>query len=196
MTTNDTPRKKRALPLLGGEETELNMTPMIDIVFQLIIFFLITLKFKTIDERLDASLPKTHGIENTNQRPPEAPKVKLKVFRKNKADESKAYTLVKIDNTHRIPLPAGTWKGLHADDSIRHEAYDAAMARIRAVLEEKVALFKDDPDFYCEIVSPMPDGGAVPEGDVIRLVDSMVQLEVKDIRFEGASMPGGVLGNR
>ena len=43
------------------EETEMNMTPMIDIVFQLIIFFLLSLKFKTIDRRIDSQLPKDRG---------------------------------------------------------------------------------------------------------------------------------------
>ena len=173
------------------------MTPMIDIVFQLIIFFMLTLKFKEIDRRIDSALPKDRGMAATSDFPEEFEKIKIKVFRRNlKEAEAEHYTLIKIDNTHRVELPAGTWKGGRADDAIRHEAYDVAMARIRAAVSEKVALFKNDPELYCEIVSPMPDGGAVPEGDVIGLVDMLVQLEVKDIRFEGASMPGGVLGNR
>ena len=47
--------------LAEGDDLELNMTPMIDIVFQLIVFFLLSLKFKTVDERLDALLPKDRG---------------------------------------------------------------------------------------------------------------------------------------
>jgi biopolymer transport protein ExbD len=37
-------RKKRSFPNSGGE---INMTPMIDVVFQLIIFFVVTLKMTT-----------------------------------------------------------------------------------------------------------------------------------------------------
>ncbi len=37
--------------------TELNMTPMIDVVFQLIVFFLLSLKFTTLDQRIENMLP-------------------------------------------------------------------------------------------------------------------------------------------
>ncbi len=44
----------------GGPPSELNLTPMIDVVFQLIVFFLITLKFTTLDQRIESMLPKDH----------------------------------------------------------------------------------------------------------------------------------------
>ena len=40
-----------------GEAAELEMTPMIDVVFQLLIFFLVTLKQEDILSRLDVSRP-------------------------------------------------------------------------------------------------------------------------------------------
>ena len=40
-----------------GEDTAMNMTPMIDICFQLIVFFMLTLKFKSIDKRFESLLP-------------------------------------------------------------------------------------------------------------------------------------------
>ena len=39
--------------------TELNMTPMIDCVFLLLLFFMVGMKFKELDRRLDTDLPKT-----------------------------------------------------------------------------------------------------------------------------------------
>lgn len=48
-------------PPLETANTELNMTPMIDIVFQLILFFLFNLRFKSIDFRIDSMLPKDRG---------------------------------------------------------------------------------------------------------------------------------------
>ncbi|HUT36193.1 MAG TPA: biopolymer transporter ExbD [Planctomycetota bacterium] len=38
--------------------TELNMTPMIDCVFLLLLFFMVGMKFKELDRRLDTDLPK------------------------------------------------------------------------------------------------------------------------------------------
>ena len=38
-----------------------NMTPMIDVVFQLLVFFLVSMKFKTLDMKIEADLPKDVG---------------------------------------------------------------------------------------------------------------------------------------
>ena len=38
-----------------------NMTPMIDVVFQLLVFFLVSMKFKTLDMKIQANLPKDVG---------------------------------------------------------------------------------------------------------------------------------------
>jgi biopolymer transport protein ExbD len=39
----------------------LNMTPMIDVVFQLLIFFMLTMQFREVEGKLLSHLPKTHG---------------------------------------------------------------------------------------------------------------------------------------
>lgn len=41
----------------GGEKPQLEMTPMIDVVFQLLIFFIVTLKQEDILSHLDVSRP-------------------------------------------------------------------------------------------------------------------------------------------
>ena len=43
------------------EEPRTDMTPMIDVVFQIIIFFLCTLQYRTLEGRLDAFLPRGAG---------------------------------------------------------------------------------------------------------------------------------------
>ncbi|MCI0342170.1 MAG: biopolymer transporter ExbD [Planctomycetales bacterium] len=58
-------RRNRRKP--GGPEVagpDLNMTPMIDCVFQLLIFFMCATKFKTLEGKLLAYLPKTMGPHN------------------------------------------------------------------------------------------------------------------------------------
>ena len=44
------------------EDTEIDMTPMIDVTFQLIIFFICTIKFKTLEGKLETQLPKDVGV--------------------------------------------------------------------------------------------------------------------------------------
>lgn len=47
------------------QEVKPDMTPMIDVVFLLLIFFIVTLKFKTLEGRLDAALPKDVGVNQS-----------------------------------------------------------------------------------------------------------------------------------
>jgi biopolymer transport protein ExbD len=51
----------------GGSDFEptLELAPMLDVTFLLLIFFLCTIKFKTLEGRLDAYLPKDMGAERT-----------------------------------------------------------------------------------------------------------------------------------
>ncbi len=44
------------------EEVEIKMTPMIDIIFQLLIFFMLACRFKTQEGELKAFLPKNRGM--------------------------------------------------------------------------------------------------------------------------------------
>ncbi len=48
------------------EDVKLDMTPMIDCVFQLLVFFLVTMKFEDIMSRLDVNRP-TPNPEKTQQ---------------------------------------------------------------------------------------------------------------------------------
>lgn len=57
-------RKKKAKP---DTDIEMNMTPMIDIVFQLLIFFIVNLKFKTLEKKLLSYLPTDFGLASQPQ---------------------------------------------------------------------------------------------------------------------------------
>ena len=48
-------------PQKPDTEVELNMTPMIDVTFQLLIFFIVNLKFKTLEKKLLSYLPTDFG---------------------------------------------------------------------------------------------------------------------------------------
>jgi biopolymer transport protein ExbD len=47
------------------EETKTDMTPMIDVTFQLIIFFMCSIKFKVLEGKLQTYLPKDVGVNTT-----------------------------------------------------------------------------------------------------------------------------------
>ncbi|MFH2001159.1 MAG: biopolymer transporter ExbD, partial [Planctomycetota bacterium] len=47
------------------EEVEIQMTPMIDVTFLLLIFFLCSIKFKLLDGKMQTYLPKDVGVNST-----------------------------------------------------------------------------------------------------------------------------------
>ncbi len=47
------------------DEAEMQMTPMIDIVFQLLIFFLLSAKFIALEGQLSSYLPKDRGLQSS-----------------------------------------------------------------------------------------------------------------------------------
>jgi hypothetical protein len=55
-------RRTVALRRIADAQSKLDMTPMIDVTFLLLIFFMCTLKFKTLEGKLSAFLPKDVGV--------------------------------------------------------------------------------------------------------------------------------------
>ena len=171
------------------DETELNMTPMIDIVFQLIVFFLLTLKFKTVDRRIDAMLPKDIGPNRWSVPPNEEDKIKVKVFRRQLRDRQQTFTLVRVDNAAQFRLPKG-WKGRLKEPASRQTEYDRVVASVQAEIEKRIATYGGFPDEIAgEIVAPPPKGGSVPHGDVVSLLNAFLATGITNVKFEGAMGP-------
>ncbi|MCC7171432.1 MAG: biopolymer transporter ExbD [Planctomycetes bacterium] len=62
-------------------ETKMDMTPMIDVTFQLIIFFMCNIKFKMLEGKLQTYLPKDVGV-NTTPQDKVLEKVDVRIIRK------------------------------------------------------------------------------------------------------------------
>ncbi|MCA8981052.1 MAG: biopolymer transporter ExbD [Planctomycetes bacterium] len=63
----------RLVPRRLPEDAKLEMTPMIDVTFLLLIFFLATLRFKTLEGKLDAYLPNDVGPNPSELIEPKTP---------------------------------------------------------------------------------------------------------------------------
>ena len=63
------------------KKCELQMTPMIDVTFLLLIFFMCTLKFKVLEGKLGAYLPKDVGVNTSQAEPVEKVDIRLDVLR-------------------------------------------------------------------------------------------------------------------
>lgn len=71
----------QALKEAAEEKSELEMTPMIDVTFLLLIFFMCTLKFKTLEGKLAAYLPKDVGVNQDDAEPIEKVEILVRLKR-------------------------------------------------------------------------------------------------------------------
>ena len=79
---------------LAERESRLDMTPMIDVTFLLLIFFMCTLKFKTLDGKLSAYLPKDVGVNTTPAEPKEKIEIRMDLKAPGKGGDVVPLTLV------------------------------------------------------------------------------------------------------
>lgn len=61
-------RRERSREGRNDGEVKLELTPMIDVTFLILVFFLCTLSFKTLEGKLAAYLPLAEGLRTTPQR--------------------------------------------------------------------------------------------------------------------------------
>jgi len=142
-------------------KSEMNMTPMIDVVFQLIVVFLCSMKFKTLDQKIEAFLPKDVGLSN-------AP-----------AASSEVVTTVSV----RLVRKVGD-----SDTSIQILGSKLGMAStpgIWGALQTRLREFKGKDD---KIKGEIDAGSEVPHGDVIATLDSFVASGLENVVFKGTQL--------
>ncbi len=162
----------------------INMTPMIDIVFQLIVFFMLNLKFKAADHRIDTALPKDRGIQATPTIVNEIPSIKVILFR---LDEEKATAQTKIKiGSQEWMVPRGEW----TDDKQKNAEFQAARDRKFKEIQARIAeLFNANKELKGEIEAPPPKGQAVPHADIMAILDSFLASGLREVNFVGAASP-------
>jgi hypothetical protein len=180
----------RKLPA-QGDDTEMNMTPMIDMVFQLIVFFLVLLKFKEIDERIDTELPKKEGLAATPSQPSELQHIKVKLFRHDAADKARAFTRIRIGNDVTVDMPRGSWPESAGAANERQilEAHDEKFRQVTAHITRIWEAQNKNPEVKGEIEAPKPLGLLVPHADVIRILDCFIEAGLTQVHFEGTEAP-------
>jgi biopolymer transport protein ExbD len=85
------PRRSFASPI------RMDLTPMIDVTFLLLIFFMLTISFTTLDHKLESRLPKHQG-GNPSEAPPSMP--------------ARVVIEVLVEGTRLEPVGDGPWSGV------------------------------------------------------------------------------------
>lgn len=166
------------LQKIAEEESELDMTPMIDVTFLLLIFFMCTLKFKTLEGKLSAYLPKDVGVNSSDDPPIEKVEVMVRV----KVQGTKI-------NPRRKGEPKVPWSG---EPGSRYEYDDDRRIEYRIGprktedLEEVFSTLKtlhlNDPTRPATIDARK---GTV-YADVVHVLDAAMDAEFKEVTFVGA----------
>jgi len=160
-------RKRKSEDPIKGD-----MTPMIDIVFQLLIFFMLTIQCKTLEGKLAAYLPKDVGVNKSEAEPKEKVEIRLKV------------------DTVGTQLDAHTdepWTGegpfkYGPDRVITYSVGPKSTHSIDDLTRRLKELFRADPE---QAVTIAPYQGTIYQ-DVIAVLDEAVDIGFSDITFMGA----------
>jgi biopolymer transport protein ExbD len=165
-----------AIKTIPTDDSALNMTPMIDIVFQLILFFLFNMRFKALDQRHEALLPKYAGVNATPDWIPPLPAIKAVL--KRQADGGG--TRVEVAG-RSFDLPRARAGAVDAE---------AARDRLRDAIRTRIAALHRETGLPGEIDAPSTSGGSVAHGDVVLVLDAFVEAGVADVKMQGARKPG------
>ncbi len=135
----------------------LNMTPMIDVTFQLIIVFLCSMKFRTLDMKIESRLPDEGSAERV-QPPDVRPRARLRLARVEGGET-------------RISL-GGTPMGAIAEGGA---AWDRVASRLRAIRAADSG-----------VIGEIDATPTVRHGDVVHAMDLFVGAGIEDVRFRGS----------
>ncbi len=163
---------KTSLKKLSEEECKLEMTSMIDVTFLLLIFFMCTLKFKTLEGKLAAYLPKDVGVNTSEAEEIEKVEVLIKV-----ANEGN-----KLDARGE---KAWSGEGRFVYDSTRRLTYKIGPKTMTNVLEleERLTQLHTADDERPATIDSRP--GTVYE-DVVAVLDATLNAGFTQITFVGS----------
>lgn len=105
-----------------SQETVSDMTPMIDITFQLLIFFLVTMKFRILEGRLDAALPKEFGQNVGKLEEIEKLDIVITVLNEGRKERDSQYSKFEHYVGRRLRYEVGTFRFTDLRELERHLA--------------------------------------------------------------------------
>ena len=174
-------RKRRKI-----EEVKPDMTPMIDVTFLLLIFFMCTLKFKVLEGKLGAYLPKDVGVNTSQAEPVEKVDIRLDVI--NPGNKMRRESLGGGEY-REVPYTAED----AAQDPPRRFFYDSTRVieyrvgpmrtrDLEKVTERLIQIRKAEPDKKATID---PRKGTT-YADVTAALDAAMYAGYEDITFKGS----------
>jgi biopolymer transport protein ExbD len=163
---------------------------MIDVVFLLLIFFLLASKFRSIERRLDADLPKDEG-QNPVPKKIELPQeIRVKIYWAN-SNPTRQWPYGQVIHSPSAPFPTD-WPGriVPLSTAGHHIVIQVGKAKVNDLndLARTLAdLAVAQPDMPVVIDARQ----AVPFRWIVGAVDACKRARVKEIKFQAAPVEGG-----
>ncbi|MCH2112556.1 MAG: biopolymer transporter ExbD [Planctomycetes bacterium] len=158
------------------EEVKADMAPMIDVTFLLLIFFIVTLKFKVLEGRLDAALPKDMGTQTTQTE--EIEKVDIVLTVRNPG------TLIKDIATKTTSYPLGRLEK-YSGRVVQYQLGSSKFTDLNKLSDHLSGFAKTEEDKKDTPVTIDPRKGTV-YGDVVGVLDVVIDKGFQKISFAGS----------
>jgi len=154
---------------------EMNMTPMIDVSFLLIIFF-ICLPMKLLEGKMQAFLPTDKGINPTPAEPPLEIKVSVHIVAR--AEKNATYG------------PEGAQTTVAMPTEFRYKIGNDETASLREVadyIKSAYTAVRDTPD--AKITGEIKAGHKVPHKFVVAVLNKFAEAGMQKVDFYGTAIP-------
>jgi biopolymer transport protein ExbD len=167
--------KERVMAEMSQEKQELNLTPMIDISFLMIIFFM-CLPFKTLEGKLQAFLPTDKGINPT----PEEPPIEIKVSVHIVARKELAGTYGPPRDVQQVTVPT----------EFKYKIGDTETGKLGDVSEYiKSAKRAAASTENAKVLGEIKAGHKVPHKYVIAVLNKFAEAGMEKVDFYGTAIP-------
>jgi biopolymer transport protein ExbD len=163
-------RRQRRLPEQTAVKSDL--TPMIDVTFLILIFFMLTIQFRTLDGKLESRLPKRHGAN-----PSDAPRI----------EPARVVIEVLAQGTRLAPLGDEPWSGsgphrFGPDRALRYTCGPHARGSLDEVRAYLAAELRRDPEL--ELVVDAREGTIY--ADALAVIDLAGLVGIETVTLAGA----------
>lgn len=176
-------KKRSAAGDMGSEEIKMEMTPMIDVTFLLLIFFLCAIKFKVLEGKLQTYLPRDVGIYRglTDEM---LQKVDVRIVRREDRSSRNLENLP----TYKQWLSEGGWNESQVEIFVGQERAKS-LKDLRVRLDEfrnkqPAPADGEDDDLRMNVEAMK---GVIYE-DVIRVVDIALEAKFSSITLRGIEL--------
>ncbi|MAU93538.1 MAG: hypothetical protein CMJ93_04965 [Planctomycetes bacterium] len=162
------------------KEVKTDMTPMIDVTFLLLIFFIVTLKFKILEGRLDAALPKDRGTSTSEAEEIDKIDILIKVAEPGELIDEKGTKGLLLYEGREIKVQIGEQKFRYNPFAITNP--EDPIPELTTFLQTLL----DSPEYSIDETPVSLDARkGVVYGDIVVLLDVVIREKFQKVSFAG-----------